>query len=115
MRTLTVILALVLAAGGVAWWLSAAAQPVTVDSIGDENQTLVRGKLPAFAATGDTARLYAFALENGDILSCDPVHLRLREVRAHLESRLLREGRAGRPGHLHQPRRHLNAVPGHHA
>jgi hypothetical protein len=72
MRTLTVILALVLAAGGVAWWLSAAAQSVTVDSLGDENQTLVRGKLPAFAATGDTARLYAFALEKGDILSAIP-------------------------------------------
>jgi Protein of unknown function with PCYCGC motif len=72
MRTLTVILGLVLAVGGVAWWLSAAAQPVTVDSLGDENQTLVRGKLPAFASTGDTARLYAFALEKGDTLSAIP-------------------------------------------
>ena len=50
-RTLALVLALVLTAGGVAWWLSAAAQPVTVDSIGDENQTLARRKLPVFAAT----------------------------------------------------------------
>jgi hypothetical protein len=72
MRALAGVLALVLAAGGVAWWLSAAAQPVTVDSIGDENQTLARGKLPLFAATGDAARLYAFALENRDTLGSIP-------------------------------------------
>ena len=71
-RTLSLGLALLLLAGGVAWWLSAAAQPVTVDSIGDQNQTVARGKLPAFAAKGDMAQLYTFALENRDILSAIP-------------------------------------------
>jgi Protein of unknown function with PCYCGC motif len=71
-RTLVVVFSLALAAGGVAWWLSAAAQPVTVDAIGDENQTVTRGKLPAFAAKRDAAQLYTFALENRDILSAIP-------------------------------------------
>ena len=71
-RTRGLALALALLAGGVAWWLSAAAQPVTVDSIGDENQTLARGKLPVFAAKGDGAKLYTFALENRDTLSAIP-------------------------------------------
>lgn len=71
-RTLILVLVLALLAGGVAWWLSAAAQPVTVDSIGDENQTVARGKLPVFAAKGDAAQLYAFALENRDTLSAIP-------------------------------------------
>ena len=72
MRTLVVVFALALVVGGVAWWLSATAQPVTVDSIGDENQTVARGKLPVFAAKGDAAQLYAFALENRDTLSAVP-------------------------------------------
>ena len=71
-RTLALAFALTLLAGGVAWWLSAAAQPVTVDSIGDENQTVARGKLPVFAAKGDLAQLYPFALENRDTLSTIP-------------------------------------------
>ena len=71
-RGRAVFLALAIGAAGVAWWLVAAAQPVTVDSIGDENQTLARGKLPVFAATGDAARLYTFALENRDTLSSIP-------------------------------------------
>ncbi len=71
-RALALMLGLALLAGGVAWWLSAAAQPVIVDSIGDENQTVARGKLPVFAATGDAAQLYTFALENRDVLSAIP-------------------------------------------
>ena len=71
-RTLLLVLALVLLGGGVAWWLSAAAQPVTVDSIGDENQTVARGKLPVFAAKGDAAKLYTFAIENRGLLSAIP-------------------------------------------
>ena len=71
-RTLALVLALVLTAGGVAWWLSAAAQPVTVDSIGDENQTVARGQLPVFAVKGDAARLYAFAVDNPDALGRIP-------------------------------------------
>ena len=38
------------------WWLGAAAQPVTVDEIGDEDQTVPRGQLPRFAARSDAAR-----------------------------------------------------------
>ena len=71
-RGLLFVLALALLGGGVAWWLSAAAQPVTVDSIGDENQTVARGKLPVFAAKGDAAKLYTFAIENRDLLSAIP-------------------------------------------
>ena len=71
-QALLLVLALALLGGGVAWWLSAAAQPVTVDSIGDENQTVARGKLPVFAAKGDAAKLYTFAIENRDLLSAIP-------------------------------------------
>jgi Protein of unknown function with PCYCGC motif len=71
-RALLLVLALAMLGGGVAWWLSAAAQPVTVDSIGDENQTVTRGKLPVFAAKGDAAQLYTFAVEKGDTLSMIP-------------------------------------------
>ena len=61
-----------LAAGGVVWRLGAEAQPVTVDSIGDQNQTVARGRLPVFAAQGDAARLYAFAVDNPDTLTWMP-------------------------------------------
>ena len=71
-RTFALVLALALLAGGAAWWLSAAAQPVTVDAIGDENQTLARGALPVFAAKGDAAKLYTFALDHRDTLSAMP-------------------------------------------
>jgi Protein of unknown function with PCYCGC motif len=71
-RALLLVLALALLGGGVAWWLSAAAQPVTVDSIGDENQTVARGTLPVFAAKEDAAKLYTFAIENRDLLSAIP-------------------------------------------
>ena len=71
-RALLLVLALALLGGGGAWWLSATAQPVTVDSIGDENQTVERGKLPVFATKGDAAKLYTFATENRDLLSAIP-------------------------------------------
>ena len=71
-KAVAAVLALGLVGGGVAWWLRANAQPVTVDSIGDENQTLARGRLPIFAATGDAARLYAFAVESTDTLAWMP-------------------------------------------
>ena len=61
-----------LAAAVVAWWIGADAQPVTVDEIGDENQTVARGQLPRFAAKGDAARLYAFAAGNADTLRWMP-------------------------------------------
>ena len=71
-RALGLILALGLIAAGAIWWLAADAQPVTVDEIGDENQTLPRGQLPRFAVKSDTARLYAFAVDNADTLRWMP-------------------------------------------
>ena len=53
------------------WWL-ASAQEVTVDSIGDQLQTLTRGRLPIFAEQGDLGRLYAFAATNADTLRWMP-------------------------------------------
>jgi Protein of unknown function with PCYCGC motif len=64
-------IALILAAGlaaAVVWRIGADAQPVTVDEIGDENQTVEQGRLPLFAARGDAGRLYAFAAGNADTL-----------------------------------------------
>ena len=64
--------ALLLGAGEVAWWLTAGAQPATVDEIGDQVQTLPRGRLPVFGATEEVARLYRFAVENPDTLAWMP-------------------------------------------
>jgi hypothetical protein len=71
-KALVAVLALGLTGGGVAWWLRANAQTVTIDSIGDQNQTVPRGQLPVFAAKGDTARLYSFAVENAETLAWMP-------------------------------------------
>ena len=71
-RVIGVLLILGLAAAGVIWWIGAEAQPVTVDEIGDENQTVPRGQLPLFAAKGDAARLYAFAATNAETLRWMP-------------------------------------------
>lgn len=71
-KAFVAVLALGLTAGGVAWWLRANAQPVTVDSIGDQNQTVPRGQLPVFAAKGDAARLYSFAVESAETLAWMP-------------------------------------------
>jgi Protein of unknown function with PCYCGC motif len=70
--TIALILTVGLAAVGVAWRIGADAQPVTVDEIGDENQTVEQGKLPLFAAKGDAGRLYAFAAGNADTLRWMP-------------------------------------------
>ena len=61
-----------LAIGGVAWWAQSAGDPVTVDGIGDQVQTPVGGTLPVFATKGDTAELYRFARERGDVLKWMP-------------------------------------------
>ena len=61
-----------LAAAGAAWWIGADAQPVTVDEIGDQNQTVEPGRLPLFAAKGDASRLYAFAISDADTLRWMP-------------------------------------------
>jgi hypothetical protein len=66
------VLALGLAAAATMWWLAADAQPVTVDEIGDQNQTLPRAQVPRFALKGDAARLYAFAVDNADTLRWMP-------------------------------------------
>ena len=71
-RAIALILTVGLAAAGGAWWIGAEAQPVIVDEIGDENQTVPRGQLPLFAAKGDAARLYAFAAANADTLRWMP-------------------------------------------
>ncbi len=67
-----VIVVLALGGGGALWWLTADAQSVTVDSIGDRVQTLPRGKLPVFADQGDLPQLYAFAVQNPDTLTWMP-------------------------------------------
>jgi diadenosine tetraphosphatase ApaH/serine/threonine PP2A family protein phosphatase len=57
---------------GAAAWLVAAAQEVTLDSVGDHVQTLARGRLPVFAEQGDLKRLYAFAAQHADTLKWIP-------------------------------------------
>jgi hypothetical protein len=65
-------------AGIVTWQLwpggsgSAGASGVTIDSIGDQVQTLPRGQLPAFASTADVQRLYRYAVEHPDELKYMP-------------------------------------------
>jgi hypothetical protein len=53
-------------------WPARAAAPVTTDAIGDKVQTLPKGQVPMFAETGDTARLYRYAVEHGDELQYIP-------------------------------------------
>ncbi len=71
-RAIALILTVGLAAAGGAWWIGAEAQPVIVDEIGDENQTVEHGRLPLFAAKGDAAGLYAFAAGNAETLRWMP-------------------------------------------
>jgi hypothetical protein len=64
------------AAAVTAWQLwptpGGSAAPVTRDEIGDQVQTLPRGQLPVFAGTGETQRLYRYAVEQGDELQYIP-------------------------------------------
>ena len=48
------------------------AGPITVDAIGDQVQTVAKGQLPEFAGTGETQRLYRYAVEHGDELQYIP-------------------------------------------
>jgi len=66
---LGVVLAMV---AGAAWWAQPADETVTTDSIGDKVQTRAAGTLPVFATGGDTAALYRFARERGDVLQWMP-------------------------------------------
>ena len=65
-------------AGLVTWQLwpaatsSGGASRVTTDAIGDQVQTLPRGRLPEFASTADLERLYRYAVEHGDELHYIP-------------------------------------------
>jgi len=58
--------------GGVAWWTRSDADPVTIDAIGDRVQTRRAGALPVFAGSAETAALYRFARERGDVLQWMP-------------------------------------------
>ena len=62
---------LVAALGGVAWW-ARSGEPVTIDAIGDRVQTRRAGALPVFATGRDTASLYRFARDRGDVLQWMP-------------------------------------------
>ena len=57
--------------GGAAWW-AAADDPVTTDAVGDQVQTRRGDALPVFAGTADTAALYRFARDRGDVLQWMP-------------------------------------------
>jgi hypothetical protein len=58
----------VAAGASAAWWLRPGADAVTVDEIGDQVQTTPRARTPVFASHGDTAVLYRFAADHGDVL-----------------------------------------------
>lgn len=45
---------------------------VTTDAIGDQVQRLPKNELPEFARTGDSQRLYRYAVEHGDELQYMP-------------------------------------------
>jgi hypothetical protein len=61
-----------LAVVGLAWLAQSSGDPVTVDAIGDQVQTRTGGALPVFAGKADTAELYRFARERGDVLQWMP-------------------------------------------
>jgi len=51
---------------------SRGAAPVSTDAIGDQVQTLPRGRYPVFAGTGEIRELYRYAVEHGDELQYIP-------------------------------------------
>jgi hypothetical protein len=68
-------MAAVAGSGVAAAWLLAgpgSVGVVTTDAIGDKNQRLPAGRLPEFADTADTRRLYGYAMEHGDELQYVP-------------------------------------------
>ncbi|MGH7386140.1 MAG: PCYCGC motif-containing (lipo)protein [Candidatus Rokuibacteriota bacterium] len=70
----SVVQGLVLMIGGVGMGRSAVAGPVTIDKIGDQVQTLLRGQLPDFVSAGTPGirALYQYAVEHGDDLQYVP-------------------------------------------
>jgi hypothetical protein len=71
------VVGLLVAGGG--WWIRTSDGPVAVDAAGDQVQTVARGRLPAFAAGGDIAELYRFAVAHGAWLSWIPCTCGCRE------------------------------------
>jgi len=84
-RLVALAVALTLAGLGIAWALGGATAraqaPPTVsraqgapstDEIGDEVQTVPRGRLPVFAATSEIGALYRFATTRDDVLRWMP-------------------------------------------
>jgi hypothetical protein len=69
---LALILTAAVIGGSVAWWARPANDTVAIDAIGDRIQTRAAGALPVFATGGDTATLYRFARERGDVLQWMP-------------------------------------------
>jgi len=70
---LLVLIVAALAIGvGAAWWAVPADDTVTTDAIGDRIQARAAGALPVFATGADTAALYRFARERGDVLRWIP-------------------------------------------
>lgn len=67
-----VAVVLLVGAGGAAWWLASANDPVTTDAIGDSVQTRARGQLPVFANRADMPDLYRFAVEHPEVLAFMP-------------------------------------------
>jgi hypothetical protein len=67
-----VFLVALLGTGGVYYLAAAQDDPVTIDQIGDKVQTRAGGALPVFAGQGETAALYRFARERGDVLKWMP-------------------------------------------
>jgi hypothetical protein len=65
------VVVVALVTGGM-WWAQSADDPVTTDAIGDKVQTRRGGALPVFADSADTAALYRFARERGDVLQWMP-------------------------------------------
>jgi len=96
-RGLVVIVVLALTVTGAAWWLWADDQGVALDAIGDQNQTVARGQLPVFAARGDAARLYTFAVENPETLGSIPCTCGCERF-GHVSNRAcyIKDERAGR-------------------
>lgn len=69
------LLAVVLVGTGAAAttvFVRAAAQTVTIDEVGDQVQTVPRGRSPVFAGRGDTGALYRFATEQESTLAWMP-------------------------------------------
>jgi hypothetical protein len=71
-RTVAVLVVAIGLLGGAAWWAWSAADPVSTDEIGDQVQTRRGGAVPVFAGAGETATLYRFARERGDVLQWMP-------------------------------------------